>query len=68
MSVSKIITILSELRGVPHQSTVGFMTILEALRYCEVITIFVLNFQFFVVLLGRKIPEESHLSSVACRQ
>ena len=28
----------SELRGVPHQSAVGFLTILEALRYCEVLS------------------------------
>lgn len=25
-----------ELKGIPYQSTIGFLTILEALRYCEV--------------------------------
>lgn len=62
-----------ELRGVPHQSTVGFLTILEALRYCEVSSnkcpvCRTTDVEFSTACVGGRFPEESGLSCVVSWQ
>ena len=40
-----------ELRGIPQQSSVGFLTILEALRYCEVTPIIIMLIILILIIM-----------------
>ena len=52
-----------ELQGIPQQSSVGFLTILEALRYCEVTPIIIMlitTFYDLIIKVGSFLKDPLH--------